>query len=55
MSYVLKFEYLMVMYMYKFQIISWTLDLKDIIKFLLLFQNFTIKTLRYFFFLKNKK
>lgn len=55
MSYVLKFEHLMVMYMYKFQIISWTLDLKDIIKFLLLFQNFTIKTLRYFFFLKKKK
>lgn len=54
MSYVLKFEHLMVMYMYKFQIISWTLDLKDIIKFLLLFQNFTIKTLRYFFSWKIK-
>lgn len=55
MSYVLKFEHLMVMYMYKFQIISWTLDLKDIIKFLLLFQNFTIKTLRYFFFPEKEK
>lgn len=29
MSYVLKFEHLMVMDMYKFQIISWTFDLKD--------------------------